>query len=48
MANNGLEKAIAMDKGLANGVNIYCGKCTNKNVATSLDLEYVKLEDVLN
>lgn len=48
MANNGLEKAVAMDKGLANGVNIYCGKCTNKNVATSLDLEYVKLEDVLN
>ena len=48
MANNGLEKAVAMDKGLANGVNIYCGKCTNENVAKSLDLEYVKLEDVLN
>ncbi|MBE7065118.1 MAG: alanine dehydrogenase [Ruminococcaceae bacterium] len=47
MADNGLEKAVRMDKGLANGVNIYCGKCTNKNVADSLALEYTPLSDVI-
>ena len=47
MADNGLEKAVAMDKGLANGVNIYCGKCTNKNVADSLNLEYTDIYEAI-
>lgn len=40
MADNGLEEAIKMDEGLRNGVNIYMGKCVNRNVASSLGLEY--------
>ncbi len=43
MANNGFEQAVLMDKGLANGVNTYNGKCVNRNVANSLDLEYSNL-----
>ena len=39
IADNGLEKAIELDAGLKNGVNIYNGKCVNKNVADSLGLE---------
>lgn len=40
IANNGLEKALKMDAGLAKGLNIYDHKCTNKNVAKSLGIEY--------
>lgn len=43
MADNGLEKAIQIDGGLKNGVNIYCGKCVNRNVASSLNLEYSEI-----
>ena len=39
IADNGLEKAVAMDPGLGKGVNIYDHKCVNKNVATSLGYE---------
>ncbi len=39
IADNGLEKAVELDAGLKNGVNIYNGKCVNKNVANSLGLE---------
>ena len=48
MADYGLEEAMKMDPGLANGLNIYCGKCTNKNVAKALGLEYVKVSEVFN
>ena len=48
MADNGLEAAVKMDKGLANGVNIYNHHCTNRNVAESLGLDYVELESVLD
>ena len=47
MANNGLEAAVKMDEGLGNGVNIYCGKCTNRNVATALNLEYTELASLI-
>ncbi len=40
IAKMGLEAAVKKDAGLANGVNVYGHKCTNKNVAKSLDLEY--------
>ena len=47
MANNGFENAIKADEGLKNGVNIYGGKCTNKNVAVSHDIEYTEIETLI-
>lgn len=47
IADLGLEAACRRDPGLANGVNIYDGKCTNKNVADSLGLAYSHIEDVI-
>ena len=47
MADFGLEEAARMNEGVANGVNIYAGKCVNKNLANSLSLEYTELADVL-
>jgi len=43
IADNGLEAAVMKNQGIANGVNIYNGKCTNKNVAEALGLEYVDI-----
>lgn len=45
MANHGLETALKMDAGLACGLNVYCGKCTNQNVAKALGLEYTKVSE---
>ena len=47
MANYGFEKAIKMDKGLLNGVNVYKHHCTNKNVADSLGYDYVEMESLI-
>ena len=47
IANFGLEEAVKKDAGLANGVNTYAGKCTNKGVADSLELEYTDLFTIL-
>ncbi len=47
LADYGVKKATEMDAGLANGVNICLGKCVNKNVAESLNLEYTALCDAL-
>ncbi len=47
IARHGLEKACTMDTGLANGVNIYCGRCTNRNVADSLNLEYTDIASLI-
>ena len=47
IANYGVKAATEMDSGLANGVNICKGKCVNKNVATSLNLEYTELRDAI-
>lgn len=47
IANYGLEEAVKMDKGLANGVNVYNHKCTNKNVAEGLNIEYTDLTDLI-
>ena len=43
IANKGLEQAVKDDNHLKNGLNLYLGKCTNKAVAKSLDLEYSDL-----
>ncbi|MBO5845362.1 MAG: alanine dehydrogenase, partial [Clostridia bacterium] len=47
IADNGLEKASKMDAGVANGINVYGGKCTNKNVALAVDVEYTALCEVI-
>ncbi|MBE5803970.1 MAG: alanine dehydrogenase [Clostridiales bacterium] len=47
IANLGLEEAVRRDVGLANGLNIYCGKCTNKNVAASLGLDYTPVQSAI-
>lgn len=47
IAKYGLEEAVKKDTGLANGVNIYNHKCTNKNVADSLNLEYTDLFEII-
>ena len=41
IAGKGLEEACLEDPGLLKGVNTYDGRCTNKNVAASLQLPYV-------
>lgn len=43
IAEHGLEDTCRRDRGLAMGVNTYQGRCTNKNVAQSLGLEYSEL-----
>ena len=47
MANLGLEEAVRRNKGLAMGVNIYNGLCTNVNVAKALNLEYHDIMSVI-
>lgn len=47
IAKHGLEAAIHIDEGLAHGLNIYAHKCTNKNVADSLKLEYTNVYDIV-
>jgi len=46
IADLGLEATCKKDPGLANGLNIYCGKCANHNVAVSLGLEYVPVSEL--
>lgn len=48
LANKGFEKAIADDNGLKEGVNTYAGKCTYEAVATSQNIEYTPLDDLLD
>ena len=47
IADLGLEEALRRDQGLSNGLNLYCGKCTNQNVASSLGYDYVPVENVI-
>ena len=47
IANMGLEAAAKANNGIANGVNIYLGKCTNANVANSLNLEFTELCNII-
>ncbi len=43
IANKGLEAAVKEDKSIRNGLNVYLGKCTNKAVAKSLNIEYYEV-----
>lgn len=47
LANKGFEKAISDDAGLQEGVNTYGGKLVYEAVATSQNLEYTPLSDLL-
>ncbi len=47
IADMGLENAVKADKGLADGLNIYAGKVTNRNVASALGREYVPSLDAV-
>ena len=40
IAQHGLEGAMKLDRGLVMGLNIYDGKCANRNLADSLGLKY--------
>ena len=48
LANKGFEQAIANDAGLREGVNTYAGKLTYEAVATSQNLEYTPLSNLLD
>ncbi|MBP3608850.1 MAG: alanine dehydrogenase [Lachnospiraceae bacterium] len=47
MAEHGLEEAAKMDAGLKNGINVYAHKCTNKNVAVSVGVDYTDVTELL-
>ena len=47
MAEMGLEKAVLADPGLAMGLNIYKGLCTNENVGKALGLDYIPAQDAV-
>ena len=48
LANKGFEQAIADDEGLREGVNTYAGKLTYEAVATSQELEYTPLDNLID
>ncbi|MFM9905957.1 MAG: alanine dehydrogenase [Pyrinomonadaceae bacterium] len=48
LANKGFEQAIKDDAGLQEGVNTYAGKLTYEAVATSQNLEYTRLDSLLD
>ena len=48
LANKGFEQAIKDDAGLREGVNTYAGKLTYEAVATSQNLEYTALDDLID
>lgn len=47
IANHGFEKAMLKNEALKKGVNLHQGNVVNKNVAQSLNYEYVTLDDQL-
>lgn len=47
IAGKGLIEAIKADAGLAKGVNTYNGKCTDENVAKSLNIEYTDIYSII-
>lgn len=47
IAGQGLEAAIRADKGLAQGVNCYAGKCTLEGVAEAFGMEYVDIHSLI-
>lgn len=48
LANKGFERAIGDDEGLREGVNTYAGKLTYEAVAASQNLQYTRLDSLLD
>ena len=48
LANKGLDQAIKDDQGLLEGVNTFGGKLTYEAVATSQNLEYTRLDSMID
>jgi alanine dehydrogenase len=47
IADNGIEKAIAMSSALKLGVNTYKGHCVYENVAKAFDMDYTNLDTLI-
>jgi alanine dehydrogenase len=47
IADNGLEKACQIDDSIRSAINTYDGKCTFKNVAESLDINYTNIDELM-
>ncbi|HZJ98713.1 MAG TPA: alanine dehydrogenase [Tissierellaceae bacterium] len=47
LAEKGFEDSMKIDEAFAKGVNIFDGKCTYKSLASSLNLEYINLKDII-
>lgn len=47
IASEGLKEAAKRNPAIALGVNCYCGKLTNRNVAEAHGCEYVELEKLI-
>jgi len=47
IAANGLEKAAKDNPAIASGINCFCGKLTNKNVADAHKYEYTELGSII-
>lgn len=47
IAEHGVEKACAMCPGLALGLNLYMGYCTYENVASSLGIDYIPFDSIV-
>jgi len=48
LANNGLKNALNNDPHFMNGLNIFKGMCTQKEVASDLGIDFVEPKKVLN
>ena len=48
LAKNGLNKALGSNKNFSNGLNVMSGKCTQKDVAGDLDLEYCEPGNIIS
>jgi alanine dehydrogenase len=46
IADNGLEKACKLDNSIVSAINTYAGKCTCKNVAESLGINYTNVNEL--
>ena len=48
LANNGLKNALNNDPHFMNGLNIFKGMCTQREVASDLGIDFVEPKKVLN
>ena len=47
LANKGLKEALLSDQNFLNGLNVISGKCTQKDVARDLELEFLEPEKLI-